>query len=67
MYPFPCLPSSVQAYRDLFQSFSICLINRLKALEGKYSCSEVKINALRKAPLTELSGRKQHLMSGRAQ
>lgn len=42
VYPFPHLPSSIQAWRDLFDSFSICLINRLKALEGKYSIREVE-------------------------
>lgn len=64
--PFPVLWSSVQACRDLFDSFSICLINRLKALEGKRLQLWDEMDAVCSAPSTELDGRRQRLPPGRA-
>lgn len=64
--PFPVLRSSVQACRDLFDSFSICLINRLKALEGKRLQLWGKMDAVCSAPSTELDVRRQRLPPGRA-
>lgn len=64
--PFPVLRSSVQACRDQFDSFSICLINRLAALEGERLQLGGKMDAVCSAPSTELDGRRQRLPPGRA-
>lgn len=64
--PFPVSRSSVQACRDLFDSFSICLINRPKALERKRLQLWGKMDAVCSAPSTELDGRRQQLPPGRA-
>lgn len=62
--PFLHLPSNVQTCRDLFHPFSICLINRLQALEGKIFQQWGKMKAISNPSLTWLNGRKKPLPSG---